>query len=341
MKIIKILAVLLTGALSLFTAIHFTKEYVQEVAEKEKSLAEAIINAQFEAELKKAEEEAEKELGEALITTSLVTKAPETTTTTTATTTTTTTTTTTHTKMPETSSSAQSEEETPEEIITEFSRGGLLPADRTNVPIMTMFTLSTDEQTRVTRFLIDHYFLDGTVYVEKENRPYLKERKMLGLNMETGAIQSLNLVLGSLNFSDISAMMNVDYNALKDEVIAKRDEFREEYKNAGENGEVFSKLYESTLRYYDRLIIALGNFGATAENYKNSTNPILAMGLLADALNNVIIPEILGVLEESFDLIEASHDIFLEGTQGTVLLTREEVTAIVINPGLVLGTGLA
>ena len=44
----------------------------------------------------------------------------------------------------------------------------------------------------------------------------------------------------------------------------------------------------------------------------------------------------MAVLEQSFDLVEASQEIFLEGTQGTVLLTRGEVTDIISNPGIVL-----
>ena len=63
--------------------------------------------------------------------------------------------------------------------------------------------------------------------------------------------------------------------------------------------------------------------------------------LLASSLEEVIIPEIMSVLEQSFDLVETSQDIFLEGTQGTCLLTRDEVTEIIINPAIVLDTGLA
>ena len=87
--------------------------------------------------------------------------------------------------------------------------------------------------------------------------------------------------------------------------------------------------------------MAIGRLDDTAREYAQSSNPLLAAVLLASSLEEVIIPEIMAVLEESFDLVETSQDIFLEGTQGTRLLTRDEVTEIIINPALVLDTGLA
>ena len=75
--------------------------------------------------------------------------------------------------------------------------------------------------------------------------------------------------------------------------------------------------------------------------YKNSTNQLLAALVLAKAVDDVIIPEIMAVLEQSFDLIEITQEIFLEGTQGTRLLSRDEVSAIIANPALILNSGLA
>ena len=90
------------------------------------------------------------------------------------------------------------------------------------------------------------------------------------------------------------------------------------------------------MKYFDRLIKALGKMEETARQYNEATNPLLALGLLTSSLDGVLIPEIMAVLEQSFDLVEASQEIFLEGTQGTVLLTRGEVTDIISNPGIVL-----
>ena len=58
-------------------------------------------------------------------------------------------------------------------------------------------------------------------------------------------------------------------------------------------------------------------------------------------MEEVIVPEIMAVLEQSFDLVEITQDIFLEGTQGTKLLSRDEVSDIITNPALILDTGLA
>lgn len=339
MKILKILLILAVGAASLFTAVHFTKEYAAEAAAKEKTLAEALIQSQLEAELKKAEEKAAEELGEALVTTVAVTLPPETEAPVT------------ETDPPETVSETttevseteitESSTQQPEEIITEFTRGGILPEDRTGLTVRTMFALTADEQQRLTGFLIEHYFLDGEIYVKNETRPALKEKKQLANKMEKSAIAALNLVLESINLSDVTTIMSADYSRLKSEITSIRDNFRTEYADAEEHGEEFKAMYENSLLYLNRLIEAIGRLDNSAKEYSQSSNPFLAAVLLASALEEVIIPEIMAVLEQSFDLVETSQDIFLEGTHGTRLLTRDEVTEIILNPALVLDTGLA
>ncbi len=348
MKLLKIFIILAVGALSLFAAVHFTTIHAQETAEKEKSLAEALLQNQIKAEIEKAEQKAQEELGEALVTTVVTTKPPETTTTAA-----------TQTEpvieTEEPVETAEPTEETqppieknestetaePEEIITEFTRGGILPTDRTGIPVRSMFGLSEPEMMRVANFLIDHYFLDGNVYVANETRPALKEKKLLAHRMESGAIQAVNMIYGSIDLSDITSIMKVDYAALGAEFERLRDEFIAEYKGAEKYGEEFGRLYDGCVAYYGRLILAMSRMDDVADEYRNSTNAVLAAALMMTRLDDVIIPEIMAVLEESFGLIEASHEIFLEGTQGTRLLTREEVTDIIVNPALVLDTGLA
>ena len=232
-------------------------------------------------------------------------------------------------------------EKVPEEIITEFTRGGILPTDRSGIPIKTMFTLSADEQNRVTKFLIEHYFLNGNIYVKQETRPELKEKKQLANEMENSVITSLNMVLDSVNMTDITSLMDADYSKLRDDVTTLRDDFEKQYKSAHQHGEVFGAMYEDSLVYFNRLIKALDRLAQAADEYKKTTNPILAVGLLASTLDEVVIPEIMAVLEQSFDLVETSQEIFLEGTQGTKLLTRDEVKDIIVNPAVVLDTGLA
>lgn len=358
-NLLKICAILAAGAISVSAAARFTENYAAEAAFREKTLAEAVMQNQLQAELKKAEEQAIKELeeqGQTLVTTVLETKPPvtepppeETTVPETSTEAETTETTVPEPEITEifteTATSVSETEPEPEEdedeIITQFTRGGLLPTDRKGLPIRSMFLLTEDQQTEVIDFLVEHYFLDGYKYSEAETRPELKEKKKLAADMESGVVGSLNLVMGSMNFNDITAILSADYTSMAKEIKATKKEFEETYKDAYKYGEHFADLYDNSLKYFDRLIKALETLGDTAKQYREATNPLLALGLLTSSIDNVVIPEIMGVLEESFGLVEASQEIFLEGTVGTQLLTRDEVTDIILNPALVLDTGLA
>lgn len=329
MKFLKILIVLAVGTVSLLAAVYFTERYVLKAETREEALAEAIIKGKFEAGLHNAEEQAENELkeqGKALAAENMKIKLSETTSAIAITT-----------AVKDESEIVISESDG---IITEFTRGGLLPADRTGIPVRTMFGLSADEQKKVIDFLIDHYFLNGYKYSREEIRPEQKEKKKLGAEMESGVIDTLNIVMNSIDMSDVSTIMGVDYGAIANETKAIRDEFSEKYKNVNEYGDVFGTLYEASMKYYDRLIVAFGKLEKVVLEYNNASNPLLAIGLITSSLNDVIIPEIMAVLEQSFYLIETSHEIFLEGTQGTILLTRDEVKDIIMNPALVLNTGV-
>ncbi len=350
MKIIKMLIIIAVGAVCLFAAVHFTGAYVAEVAAEEKTLAQVIIQNQLEAELNKAEEQAKEELGETLVTTALETKPVTTTTVTTTTASTTTTpvttttpatTTTVTTTVPVTTTTITTVTEPPEEIITEFTRGGILPNDRKGISFKTIFTLTESEQMRFTQFLVDHYFLDGNVYVNNETRPELRERKSIANEMQKSAIASLNLVMDKVNLSDVTSILTVDYAPVGSEIRTIRSDFAENYKDAYKYGEQYGKLYDRCLVFIDRLILAVDKLEQSAKEYSESTNVFFAGIVLARAVEGVIIPEIMAVLEQSFDLVEITQDIFLEGTQGVRLLSRDEVSEIIGNPALILDTGLA
>ncbi|MGN0675654.1 MAG: hypothetical protein ACI4KG_07865 [Oscillospiraceae bacterium] len=335
MKFLKIFAILAVGIISMLAAAHFTESYVAQAAERERTLAEAVMKSQLEAELKRAEEQAKKELeeqGEALVTTVMETKPPVTETTIPETTASEPETTTT---VPETETTSETAEQS-DEIITEFTRGGLLPADRTGIPVKTLFGLTAEEQEQVTYFLIEHYFLDGYKYSEAEERPELKEKKRLAADMENSVVKTFNMILENVSTADISSILTADYAALKADAENIRNDFEEKYRNASDYGEEFGALYEDSLRYFDRLVAALEKMEVTSRKYNEASNPLLAIGLLTSSLDEVIIPEIMGVLEQSFDLVETSQEIFLEGTQGTRLLTRDEVKDIISNPALAL-----
>lgn len=355
MKLLKILIILAVGILCTAAAAYSTEGYAAETAAREKTLAEAVMQSRLEEQLKKAEEQARLELeeqGETLVTSVMetkpvVTEPPETEPSETETSETeqpeteteTTTDTETETLPPETENSAE-ETSVSDEIITDYTRGGILPTDRSGIPIKTMFGLTAAEQEQVVNFLIDHYFLDGFRYAEAETRPELREKKLLAAEMESSVVQSLNMIMDAVNVSDVSAMLSTDFGALKAEAETLRNDFAEKYRGAGQYGEQFAALYEGSLKYFDRLILALGNVDDTARQYSEAANPLLALGLLTSSLNDVIIPEIMGVLEQSFDLVETSQEIFLEGTTGTRLLTKDEVRDIITNPALVTETNL-
>ncbi len=337
MKLIKILATAAVGALCLFAAVYFTRLHVNEEAAREKSLAEALLQNQIKQEIQAAEQQAKEELGEALVTTVVTTRPPE--------------------PLPEPTEEATPTEETlptieaptaeapptveapAEEIVTEFTYG-MLPQNRDNLPSKSMITISDSERERAIRFLIEHYFLDGSVYVAAETRPALKAKKQLAHEMEQGAISAVNMLYSRIDMNNLSSVMQVDYSAIRDEVVELRDEFRREYRDCRVHGAEFRALYDGCLSYFDRMILALERLAVVANEYRNSTNPILAAALLMSKLESVVIPEVMAVIEGSFDLIEASHGIFLEGTTGTRLLTRQEVSDIIVNPALVLDTGL-
>ena len=171
MNLFKIFIIASVGVISMLTAAYFTESYIAEANAREKTLAEAVIQNQLEAEIKKAEEKAVnqfEEHGETIITTVMETKPPvteppvttttEETTVTTEETTVTEVTEITETTVPETIVT-ETESSVEDKIITEFTRGGLLPEDRTGIPTKSMFTLTSEEQEIVTNFLIEHYFL--------------------------------------------------------------------------------------------------------------------------------------------------------------------------------------
>ena len=332
MKLLKIFLIVAVGILSTLTAAHFSESYAAEISARDQSLAEAVMKSKLEAELKRAEEQAQRELeeqGVTLVTTVMETKAPET-------------------EPPETTEAETfTESETvtettaaPDEIVTEFTRGGLLPTDRTGIPVKTMFSLTAEEQTEVTSFLIEHYFLDGYKYSAAETRPELKEKKQLAADMENSVVKSLNTVLASINMSDVSTVMTADYSAVGDEIKSIREDFEARYKNAYEYGEEFGALYEDSLKYFTRLSAAVEKMEEVSQKYYETANPLLALSLIASSLDEVIIPEIMAVLEQSFDLVETSQEIFLEGTQGARLLTRDEVKDIILNPALGTDTNI-
>jgi hypothetical protein len=319
------------------TAVYFTDRYVTEVASKQKSIAETLAANRLREAMRDAEEAARAELSERgvdieEITRPLETKPPVTEppleTTPPA-----------ETTPPETETEPEASETEPPARVTEFKRGGLLDSykvTRDTPVVRSVITLTKEENERMFAFLEEHYFLNGYDYAALETDPSAKARKSAAAEMQGYVTDSLNLVLGFLDISDPLSLLNAAYAALADEAARLGDEFTEKYADASSLGPEFSDIYDGGVKYFARLRDAFGAVKTAADNYSNAANPLLAAMILAGSVDTVLIPELLGTLDSSFDITEACQEVFLEGTAGAWLLTREEVSEILANPGIIL-----
>ena len=335
MFFLKILTLAIVCIASLSAAVYFTDVYVQETLTKEKTITDALAAARFQEAMKKAEEEARAELLEHNVVLDDIMETVET-------------------KPPVTERVTQAEVTEPEiteqteteitaleviheeegERVTEFRRGGLID-DKLKVP-RSVLSLTPEEYEYMSDYLIEHYFLDGYVYAAAEADPAYKAKKMLAADMQNYITLSLDMVMEFLNPSDLMDLLNADFDSMIKATGDLRDEFAAEYSGVSEQGEEFAFIYQSGIKYFNRLIEALTKFKTAANDYHNAANPLVAAMILSSSVDKVLIPEIMGTIEGSYDITEACQEIFLEGTTGAWLLTREEVAQIFINPGLIL-----
>jgi hypothetical protein len=339
MKFIKIASVAAAVVIAAALSAHFTKNYVAEVSSREKSLAEVIMGNAAAQELEAEAARAEQALGTTVTAVTTVTTTATTTTTAPITTTTPAPVTTTEaipvavtvTDVPVTTTSAPAPS-----ITTDYQIGGLINTSTPAPSFKTIITLTADEQAKLTRYLIDHYFLDGFVFAAAETDPELKERKHAAAEMESAAVQTVNMVLSSLDLSNPTDLLNLDYDSIIKKVSDIKSGFDANYGSKNFDDPALKALYDGSILYFDNLSASLGRIKTAADNYKSSTNPIFAAGLALSAVTNTLLPEAMAVLESSFALVEASQPIFLENTTGYQLLTRDEVKEILKNPGYIL-----
>jgi hypothetical protein len=151
--------------------------------------------------------------------------------------------------------------------------------------------------------------------------------------MESASIQTVNMIMESINLSDPMRILDNDFDALIKKVEDVEAGFHAAYDHQ-ESGDM-QALYDGSIAYFAQLKTSLTKIKQVQTDYKNASNALLAAGLAAKALSETVIPEVMNILESSFGLVEASQPIFLENTTGHVLLTRDEVRAILINPGYI------
>jgi hypothetical protein len=327
MKLIKLTvfgAVVIAAA---FGSVHFTKDYVYKTAEREKTLAEMILQnsaAQaFEEQAKAALEESGGKVTDITAITQAAATAtvPKTTTTTTATTTTAITT---------------SETAATVKIVTDYKVGGLIDTSNPPQPAKSITMLTAAERDRLSAYLIEHYFLDGFIFAENEQNPELKEKKLAAAEMESASIQTVQLLMSSIDLSSPTQILSTDFGALTKKINDIKKGFAANYGGKTYDDPQMQALYDGTIAYFGRLEAALEKFSQVQTDYNNSTNALMAAALMTKAFSETLLPEVMAVLESSFDLVEASQPIFLENTTGHTILTRDEVRAIIANPGYVV-----
>jgi hypothetical protein len=221
-------------------------------------------------------------------------------------------------------------------IITDYKIGGLIDVANPPKSTKTITTLTAAEQERLQAYLIEHYFLDGFIYASDETNPELRERKLAAAEMESASIQTVQLLLSSINLSSPTNIINTDFGALTEKVRDIKKGFAANYGGKTFDDPALTELYNSSLAYFDRLEAALGKFIQVQTDYNNSTNTFMAAALVAKAFSDTLLPEIMSVLESSFDLVESSQPVFLENTTGHIIMSRDEVRAIITYPAYVV-----
>ncbi|MDR0944286.1 MAG: hypothetical protein LBM41_07125 [Ruminococcus sp.] len=328
MKIFKIASVAAAVIFCAAISAHFTRAYVIEVREREKTLAEIILANEAAAALEEEAKKVEESLGTtvtAITTTEATTTTAENTTVTTAQTT----------AVPA-DVTVTDVAVTTAPIVTDYKVGGLIDINNPPETTMSIISLTAEQQEFLNTYLIEHYFLDGFIFAANETNPEVRERKYAAAEMESAAVQTVNMLMQAINLSNPMQMLNADFGELLSKVADIKAGFAANYGKEEITDPALKELYEGSLSYFDQLESSLTKISAAAKNVNESENALLAAGLAAKALSETIIPEAMNVLEGSFDLVEASQPIFLENTTGHTILTRDEVSAILSNPAYVI-----
>lgn len=213
---------------------------------------------------------------------------------------------------------------------------GLLPESEEGIPERSLFSLTEEEQEIFLEFLTEHYFLDGYVYAQQETDPVRRERKELAARMEQSVIDSLSSVMEILPEMLSFTSFDLDVSGIREENRERAEEFRNAYQGVEEHGEEFGVLYEEISDYFDRLDETLALMDEMFSEAAQSTNPLLSAAVLLTRFQNELVPAITEILDLGIGFKPYSNAIYLEGVEGVVLLSQEEVTRVITNPGLAL-----
>lgn len=322
-----VLAVVTTTSLNF--ASRTINEMVIEVHQREKTIADAIIKQQVQEMLKEAEKEIEKVQEE----TQIEIKKEEVTI-----------------KPPlppkpkkekpkeekiEIVEVAEVEEPTPMEENTQIEEApteGI--ATEANLDLTTYYTLTEEDVTYIGEYLVEHYFLFGYEYYQKEEDPIRYVRKKLASDMEDQVISSI----GS-SFTLLQDMKNLNSATLRpiaENARVLRERFKEDYKDVGSQGEEFASIYESVKDFMDIYIEALEKAEGTFKLLEETTNKALVLPMLLKSMNQDLLPSVKDVLNEGFALKEQTNKIYIEGIDASFLITPDAVMEIIENPYSIL-----
>ena len=322
-----VLAVVTTASLNF--ASHTINEMVIEVHKREKTIADAIIKQQVQEMLKEAEKEIEKVQEETQIEIKkeeVAIKPP----------------------LPEKPKKEQPKEEKVEPVevveveepapveeanqIEEEPAAGA--ATEANLDLTTYYTLTDEDMTYIGEYLVEHYFLFGYEYYQKEEDPLRYTRKKLASDMEDQVISSIGSSFTLLQ--DMKNLKSATLGPITEKARVLRESFKENYKDVGSQGEEFAKIYESVNDFMDTYIGALEKAEGTFKALEETTNKALVLPMLLKSVNQDLLPSVKDVLNEGFALKEQTNKIYIEGMDASFLITPEAVMEIIENPYSIL-----
>lgn len=336
-NLLKLIVLLIVGGLSLNIGSDKINNMVIEVSKREKTIADALIKQQVQEMFKEAEKEiakVEKEEKVKIKVEEVKIKPP----------------------LPEkekVNKKEKAKQETKDEavekenieIVKETSIEGdekieskqeaqiWVGAD-SQIDVATYSTLTEEEILLVGNYLVEHYFLFGYDYYAKEEDPIRYERKKLASDMEDQIIGSLQNAFGISK--DLNKLNKIQLQEMKEEAKTYANTFKEQFRGVGEKGEDFATIYESGNSFFDTYIATLEKGENVFNLLEQTTNKTLILPILMNQINETILPSAKAVLNEGFTLKEKTNTIYIEGIDGSFLITPKDVMAILENPYSIL-----
>ncbi|MGL4345801.1 MAG: hypothetical protein ACRCTE_11435 [Cellulosilyticaceae bacterium] len=196
------------------------------------------------------------------------------------------------------------------------------------------YQLSKEDVRYVGEYLVQHYFLYGYDFLESTEDEVLNARKALAYEMENAIVESLTHALRLVR--DMKQINEETVSQLHQEVQQTHTAFEAAYQGVGEIYEDFGPIYEEMVSYFECYKQTLQKMQQMYTDMKVSPNPGLAMGVMMKQLTSDILPGMMAVLGEGFELKERTNAVYLEGITDRPTITKEEAMAIILDPKTIL-----